>query len=106
MYICNECGDVFTQPELRIDVEKHYELSEMGNVPCEEFRSWACPHCGSGDFDVADECVICGDYCKKDAVLCTSCTEELEQKLEEVKVSMSFEYDSDFELAVATVLGY
>ena len=55
MYICNECGVVFEEPDVERDV--HYWLD---GCPAEEHL--ICPSCGENSFSEALECEGCGCY--------------------------------------------
>ena len=55
MYICIECGEVFSEPDA------HIEHHPYGKGYATE--SWAiCPHCRSTNFEEAKECSRCGEY--------------------------------------------
>lgn len=55
MYICNDCGEVFSDHKIVKD-PRPYGMS----VAYEEFG--VCPHCNSDDWSEAEQCVRCGEY--------------------------------------------
>lgn len=55
MYICNECGEVFSEPKI---IEEHHPYG-MGYAT----EDWAvCPCCGEEDICEAKKCKRCGEY--------------------------------------------
>ena len=71
MYICNECEEVFEQP--KVVVERH--PWGMGYAE-EEFCE--CPCCGSGNFEEAEECSLCGEYVAElEDGLCNICYSDM-----------------------------
>lgn len=57
MYICEECGAVFSEDEIKIAYERH----PYGEGYATE-EHYCCPGCGEGGFEKAVECTRCGEY--------------------------------------------
>lgn len=58
MFICNRCGEIFSQPK--------YIKDGGGDVG----EDWpVCPSCGDYDYDEARECSMCG-VVKRDLHMC------------------------------------
>lgn len=72
MYICKDCGDTF-------DVAKSAtEFQPYGNGYVAEPEHYVCPYCG-GEFEEAQQCEICGEYCTSSDIhngVCSYCLEE------------------------------
>jgi hypothetical protein len=71
MYICNNCGETFTE------FEQTEEYHPYGNGYAAE--KWAvCPYCKSNNFDEAKKCKRCGEYVAElKEGLCDCCYGEL-----------------------------
>ena len=68
MFICNDCGEVFTKPGARTEKEVYEywgaNITDYADYEC-------CPNCGSYEFEKATACGLCDepvyekfDYCK------------------------------------------
>ena len=68
MFICNDCGEVFTEPGARTEKEVYEywgaNITDYADYEC-------CPRCGSYEFEKATVCGLCDepvfekfDYCK------------------------------------------
>lgn len=79
-YYCNECGEFFSEDEADCVSDFHAELIGMGGDCSETFM--VCPHCGSDDFDYANECELCGDPIQ-DGHFCEDCKVTFFAKMDE-----------------------
>lgn len=78
MYICNDCGEVFSDYKI-IEDPRPYGMGYVNE------RFGVCPHCDSDDCCEAVECERCGEVVAKDdceyseslEYLCKQCHEEL-----------------------------
>lgn len=77
MYICEECGHIFEDPER---YEDHHPYGDTYAV-----ERWSlCPKCGQTGYEEAYECTYCGKWTSYlDDGLCYECYEELHQEEEE-----------------------
>lgn len=67
MYICNECGEIFSDHKIVKDPRPYGE-----QIVHEEFG--VCPHCNSDDWSEAEQCERCGEYVAElDEGLCDCC---------------------------------
>lgn len=56
MYKCKDCGALFDSPKLEMS-----RVADYWGFPASE--PWGvCPECGSGEFDIANQCPMCGEY--------------------------------------------
>ena len=71
MYICNNCGELFT------DFKVHKEKRPYGMGYATE--EWAvCPHCGEADFTEPKQCERCGALVAElDEGLCDCCNGDM-----------------------------
>lgn len=80
MLICNECGAVFSEDEVKVEYENH-PYGE--GYATEEFS--VCPGCGDFGIEEAVQCNHCGEYGHRDSMemdenlnyLCEVCYEDL-----------------------------
>lgn len=84
MYKCNECGKVFDRDEV---VEIHDDPSPAGvSLPSGHYTFYECPYCGSGDFDDAVECEVCGDYIVDDGeTICEDCISKIRNDIVDLR---------------------
>lgn len=55
MYICNDCGEVFSDHKI-IEDPRPYGMGYVNE------RFGVCPHCDSDDWSEAEQCTRCGEY--------------------------------------------
>ena len=75
MWICNDCGAVFENPD------EYYE-HDTG------YHGMDCPHCGSDDIDEAKRCAECDECVNEEKLvngLCAACIEKHAADYETVK---------------------
>lgn len=80
MLICNDCGAVFSEDEVKVVYENH--PCGMGTAS-EEFH--CCPKCGDYGIEEAVQCSLCGEYGHRDNMeldehlnyLCEVCSDDL-----------------------------
>ena len=77
MYKCNRCGYLFDEPN--VVVERHRELDFMDAEYID-----MCPNCGSGNYEEAYPCEMCGEYHSNDGPLCGDCREDLIYSIREL----------------------
>ena len=80
MYICKDCGERFFKPNRTREAH-----SECDGNPAEVF--YVCPNCGSGSFDKASECSICGELFTGDELdhdLCQSCRHRAAERFKQL----------------------
>lgn len=75
MYICRECGQVFSEPERFNDPVGYY----FGETAYEEWD--VCPECGETSIEEAVKC-HCGEYTLITEPLCRECKEDIEKGFE------------------------
>jgi hypothetical protein len=74
MFICNECGHIFSEPEI------YKERHPYGEGYASE--SLACCPCCSGSFSEAVQCAVCGEYFAEEELeddMCPECYVEGEE---------------------------
>ena len=69
LYVCDDCGHVFEEPELTHN-------GGYWEEPCYE-----CPACGSSNFYDADKCIICEEYVPVEKLTHCVCEKCLEKAL-------------------------
>lgn len=90
MYICKECGAIFTEPQSW--VEPHGE------------RICGCPSC-AGSYVEAKRCELCGgeydpETAEHDMLCCDECAEDLKQKFSD----LIHEHFTDYELSIINAI--
>lgn len=87
MYYCMKCKGTFYEPAQC--EEDHGWDTEYGHMAAyETFEE--CPYCGYGDFELAEECCMCGGWFPKSEMeigdgftyICQQCYEEMEDEQE------------------------
>lgn len=79
MLICNDCGNVFTEVEARIEQDKDYVNNGLGMECVRNESTIHCPECGSEEVEEAKVCKECGEYFYPDGynLICPNCREEI-----------------------------
>lgn len=90
MFICKDCGAVFSEPNLTFDDPS----AEGVALPSGAYVYEHCPECGGDDFEMAEECTRCGAYHLGDDLLCDDCKEELGMELHRIAGMFKLDYDN------------
>lgn len=98
MYRCLDCGALFERPDVWYDDPSPAGVALTSGA----YEYQQCPKCGSGNFNEAGECAICGDYIAE-GVLCEGCRETLKVKLTDLAVDLGLT-TSEMQEAIADVL--
>ena len=103
-YICEHCGEVFDEDEVR---EVYYDEGE-GVMRGPLYDHDECPHCGSEDISEARECIACcGYFSGYDPIsldYCESCQNAInEQNSEHIQNVMEY-FKMDYEDAIELIL--
>lgn len=100
MLICKDCGQTFEEEEV---VVKKEHMGEFWGAEAYEERCY-CPHCGSSEFDEAEQCKICGEWFMQERweEECPDCMNDLSEELHKLKNKYNMTYD-DFKSFVADV---
>jgi hypothetical protein len=81
-FICNQCGEVFDEPEEIMErTGVHADCGAFGSMP-EVVTYGACPNCGSPSFDRYIECMCCHDapvMPRRD--YCEDCFKDMESEI-------------------------
>lgn len=80
MYICNNCGRTFNEPEI------YFERHGPDSPPYEEFGM--CPGCECGDFEEAEYCIHCEKWLLDEEIyagVCKKCAYELGEDYDVLK---------------------
>jgi DNA-directed RNA polymerase subunit RPC12/RpoP len=77
---CSECGEIFDNPH-RVTMED----SDVGAAAFRKYVEYACPHCGSDEWDEVGECELCGSmksetFMSGRAHFCLECLDELRDR--------------------------
>lgn len=83
MLICNECGAIFDESEMRII---HDDPSPSGvSLAPGYYEYGVCPKCGDDDIDEAERCYLCGEWISKHRnEICMDCEIKLREDYEEL----------------------
>lgn len=74
MYICRDCGEIFTEDELE-EEDCSFYTEYWGSNILVPYTNYKCPYCGSKDFVDACRCEDCGEWCvPDDDGLCDECS--------------------------------
>lgn len=74
MYICRDCGEIFTEDELEEEDCSFYTEYWGSNIRV-PYTDYKCPYCGSKNFADAYRCENCGEWCDPDDDgLCDDCS--------------------------------
>lgn len=87
MFKCTECGEVFTEDEIKTWSESRGEC--WGQPAYEEMEG--CPAC-KGSFEEAEECPICGRYFLSEELnegICDSCVKD---SIDDMNYAKAFEF--------------
>ena len=79
MFICSNCGCVFSEDEVLTIEERH----PYGDGYASEYFS-CCPSCKDNSFDEAVQCEFCDEYHPESEMhdgVCDHCYEELKQRV-------------------------
>lgn len=81
MYICRDCGEIFTEDELE-EEDCSFYTEYWGSDILVPYTDYKCPYCGSKDFVNACRCENCGEWCDPDDEgLCDGCGKELSRDI-------------------------
>jgi len=72
MYICNDCGERFEEPDAKRLNDSMLEYA-------------ACPYCGDGDIEKVIVCPHCDEWVRESLVkykFCSDCEEDLLERLD------------------------
>lgn len=84
MFICKECGHVFSEPG-------YYEESRPYGE-ADVYETFSCCPCCKGDYEEAVQCECCEEYFSKDEMeyndICPTCIESYQKKIAKSFVEM------------------
>ena len=103
-YICENCGEVFDEDEIKA---VYYDEGE-GVMRGPLYDHDECPHCGSEDISEARECIACcgyfSGYDPSSLDYCESCQNAInEQNSEHIQNVMDY-FKIDYEDAIELIL--
>jgi len=78
-FICDQCGEVFDEPEEIMEATGvHADCGAFGSMP-EVVTYGACPNCGSPNFRKLPKCDICGEYSEPHGhtTVCEDCYQDM-----------------------------
>ena len=81
-YICEDCGAIFEEAEVRKHLERNGEELDP--------PSYHCPKCHSEYFEEVKECNICGEYHtlrEMDGEVCDECVAKIAEKIKNLLTS-------------------
>lgn len=81
MYLCEACGNVFEEASVKV-VKAPYS-GERFREP-EDVEAF-CPLCGSGDFEEAQKCPLCGKWHTGCDDACVECIALLEEQAARIR---------------------
>jgi hypothetical protein len=89
MLVCNICGEVISEEELRTYKEIH-GYSSLGQAFAERFTDFRCD-CG-GDYVEATECACCGKWFDNEDLhgICEGCLEDYETLDNAIKIGEQY----------------
>lgn len=99
-YICNGCGAVFREDEIK-DV---YTMEGEGCMRGPLFDHDECPFCGCEDIVKAVECPACGEYYNGEEDYCENCQKAIHEQNDEFINSVQNYFDIDYEEALKLII--
>ena len=88
MYICRDCGEIFSKPETYTENHPYgmgYASETFGCCPC----------CG-GDYEEAVKCADCGEYFSDDELIDGMCEHCLKMAREEIAKVIAKSFPKDY----------
>lgn len=91
MFICQDCGGYFTEPDVDASGFEHAFGFTATHVP-------VCPYCESPEFEAADICPQCGEARKRQAdILCPVCRHDLYARVTEFFDTLTEDEEKQFD---------